>query len=685
MIPIVHGHAHMAKTQIRRCSDGYRLSALPLVCFVLLAISGAVLFVRYDVTAAIFYWCMELALFACLAVLAWFYLASERSTLFGKVSPRLALSVCAFSALFSILLEAGTVVGTPERSVLSIMDWSKKEIVLFFFAVFISSSFILLAVKKPALANKGRARAFFAANPVLGIVVLCIVVLSVNGLLAVASTVLMPFLGASFVRTVHLCIVIILGVAPWFIVKPGLYKTVVSFSIAALSLGCFLISALPNLTAVSPDDQIHYARSLGLSYMGDPVFTGSEIELVAVPWVENNSLQFDEVHDAEMDLNDLHLSQLASGEVYSSPGFVAAVTGESLRNISTISYIPCALGLWLGRLLSLPLLTGFALGRLFNLFSYVVVTAVAILYIPKWKSLIATVALLPYAVYLASNYSYDPWVTSFLLLAVALVLRELSKPDERLAPLSVFAITACFFLGLSAKAVYFPLIGMMLFMPASKFRNSKQRKLYVALVILFGILMVCSFTLPMLFSPAVQAGDVRGGEGVSGIGQIRYILNNPMEFLGTLFGFMVNLLAPASSNDYSLSYAYMGNVVVSLPFLSTLPFLCIYTSAFNVEGDSSKNPVTPALRMWILALVVASVSLVCMALYVGYTPVGDTSVAGVQPRYLIPVLVPAFISLCAPRARIDCVSQRFNFSSVIPPVVMILMSFFACLCCVIGR
>ena len=61
MIPIVHGHAHMAKTRIRRCSDGYRLSALPLVCFVLLAISGAVLFVRYDVTAAIFYWCMELA------------------------------------------------------------------------------------------------------------------------------------------------------------------------------------------------------------------------------------------------------------------------------------------------------------------------------------------------------------------------------------------------------------------------------------------------------------------------------------------------------------------------------------------------------------------------------------------------------------------------------------------------
>lgn len=40
------------------------------------------------------------------------------------------------------------------------MNWSKKEIVLFFFAVFISSSFILLAVKKPALANKGRARAF---------------------------------------------------------------------------------------------------------------------------------------------------------------------------------------------------------------------------------------------------------------------------------------------------------------------------------------------------------------------------------------------------------------------------------------------------------------------------------------------------------------------------------------------
>ncbi len=156
---------------------------------------------------------------------------------------------------------------------------------------------------------------------------------------------------------------------------------------------------------------------------GDPVFTESEIELVAVPWVENNSLQFDEVHDAEMDLNDLHLSQIASGEVNSSSGFVAAVTGESLRNISTIAYIPCALGLWLGRLLSLPLLTCFALGRLFNLFAYVVVTAIAILYIPKWKSLIATVALLPYAVYLASNYSYDPWVTGFLLLAVALVLR----------------------------------------------------------------------------------------------------------------------------------------------------------------------------------------------------------------------------------------------------------------------
>ena len=129
------------------------------------------------------------------------------------------------------------------------------------------------------------------------------------------------------------------------------------------------------------------------------------------------------------------------------------------------------------------------LGRLGNLLIYAAVMFFAIKKTPVGKAVMAVIGLLPTSIFMACVYSYDPAVTAWIYLSMACLLKEILTPDTKISWKSYGLILAAFVLGCCAKAVYAPMILIGLLLPASKFRDKRQRTVMRLgfILVLFGL------------------------------------------------------------------------------------------------------------------------------------------------------------------------------------------------------
>ena len=415
-----------------------------------------------------------------------------------------------------------------------------------------------------------------------------------------------------------------------------------AFLVLALCLGSFLCIALPPITGISYDDQIHYDRSLGLSFLGSSEYSMGDINLTAVPWVHNNVIDYENLELTISSLEEAraNLRQGEGGLVSSE--FLTPGSGQSLLTVNSIGYIPSAIGLWLARLAGLGASGAVILGRWANLIFYSIVFTYAIRIIPSKKILLSMIGLLPSSIFLASNYSYDPWVIAFLALGVALVFREIGL-ERSLTAGSFLSAAIVFMIGLCPKAIYFPVLGLFFLMPRTKFVSKRTRIAFNVGVVIVAIIVILTFILP-LFTPAGQSGDMRGGDGVSTGGQIAYILSHPVEFVCMMGNFLLGYLSPVQSDPYTICYSpYIGDIRATLPWLSTYLFIVLtVVSILDTDEKSCGICSSLASRTWIAIVFLSSVFLVATSLYITFTPVGYSTVNGCQQRYLTPVIFLGF-------------------------------------------
>lgn len=196
-----------------------------------------------------------------------------------------------------------------------------------------------------------------------------------------------------------------------------------------------------------------------------------------------------------------------------------------------------------------------------------------------------------------------------------------------------------FLLGLAPKAVYFPVMLALLFMPSAKFKTPKQKRWFRASVVIAMLIVLASFAVPMLIGGPGQ-GDTRGGEGVNAMGQVQFILSNPVQFMSVLFGFLSQYLAPASSSGYITLLAYFGYSAIF-----SFGFAYLFVFSFLDSGRDMYSSSRFSLNLPIAAILFIVVALIATALYITYNPVASTGLGGCQPRYLLPLLFP-FFALC---------------------------------------
>lgn len=285
----------------------------------------------------------------------------------------------------------------------------------------------------------------------------------------------------------------------------------------------------------------------------------------------------------------------------------------------------------------------------------------------------AFIGMIPTAVYIASNYSYDWWVTALSVLGYALF--ENAMQDEE-PHRSVILVMVVWFLAFLPKAVYLTLTIPVIAVLAAKGKKSKKGLVAVLVVML---LLAASFMVPLIASRGSAYSDMRGGTEVSAIGQIQFILANPIQYLKTLARFLWRYINPDKSVEIFGYYILFGT---GKYYSVVLILLTLAAFVDNTKIGTEKFRGVNMLRLWSLTGIFITLVLVATSMYISFTPVGLNDINGVQPRYMIPVIFPFLYYVC--RVNID-IPQKIKgsvavYGSMLLSLVLCFNIYVQCIC-----
>lgn len=284
--------------------------------------------------------------------------------------------------------------------------------------------------------------------------------------------------------------------------------------------------------------------------------------------------------------------------------------------------------------------TRFICGQFGMLLTYALTVYFAIRKLKSGKMIMSVIALFPTNIVLASNYSYDPWVTGFSLLGTAYFVSEMQQPQKRITVFETVIMCGAFVLAALPKQLYVMLLILPMFMRKSNFTKYEKRRYYAILLSFFAFMLIL-FTARS-FSEISGSGDLRGGN-VNPAEQLNYILSNPIKYAKILLSFLWGYLSPLNAKNYISFFSYLGKGSGAIIFILLLCF-CAVTD--KDETNKFKGSVFTAALVIITDLIIAC--MMATALYIAFTPVFSQEILGCHPRYIIPLVAPFALTVINP-------------------------------------
>lgn len=398
------------------------------------------------------------------------------------------------------------------------------------------------------------------------------------------------------------------------------------FLLLALVLGSLFIVLLP--PGQSPDDITHFRRIYGISdgYLlpkevdGTSGKAGSEIPvgtdfLAKEPGHGTYSEVIDKIDDG---------TEQKSMQLYTTAALY-----------SFVCYIPQIVGSLIGKLFGFSVLGMAYLMEIFNFVVWVFLVFFAIKLIPKFKSAVLFIALLPITLQEATSLSPDAIAIGLSLFFVSYIMflaygkrKLLEKRDYIILSICSIVIGFC-------KIVYLPLVLLLLLIPKEKYKSSKQRWLFLG--ILLAVVALLNLGWLMISSRYL----VESRSGVNSKEQLMGIIRNPFKYLMVMF---------RSTNAYayywlsSMLGMSLGSFTFNLPGILFFVSFTMMVLLFIQSGESFNYKKADRWIMLFVFLVI--VVLVMTSLYMQWTPYGEELVDGVQGRYYLPILMLVPMIIC---------------------------------------
>ena len=303
---------------------------------------------------------------------------------------------------------------------------------------------------------------------------------------------------------------------------------------------------------------------------------------------------------------------------------------ETAAVYSFVQYIPQATGIALARLVTDNVYLITYGGRIVNMIFALLVLYFAIKLMPFGKKLLLIPAMIPIAIEGFTSLSPDAMTISVAFFYIAYILHlafgkkeQLGMKEKVILLISSIVIALC-------KIVYIPLVGLILIIPKEKFKNQGNKNKILNFCVIAGIAVIINLIWLAISSRYLSTFR----EGDSKI-QVLLALQNPILYIqNVLYTFNLN----GSNYLLSLFGADLGwGELIKLYSIVPYAFLGIYLFT-AITDNELKDKLKKYQIVWISLVILAIVGLIFTSLYVQWTTVGQTSIAGIQGRYFLPIL-----------------------------------------------
>ncbi|MDO4608244.1 MAG: DUF2142 domain-containing protein [Clostridia bacterium] len=409
-----------------------------------------------------------------------------------------------------------------------------------------------------------------------------------------------------------------------------------------LTLGFMTIIAQP-FAHVCWDNDSHYPWALQNSFFGKAYYTESDIS-IDIPAQE---FQYDASNNNE------HLI-----EKYNQNG-TAYVRSGSIT--FSAPHIPSAVSIAVSRMFGADFHTRYLFGQAMNVICYATLCYFAIKRLKSGKIIMSIVAMFPTNIFIASNYSYDWWVTGFALLGTAYFISEMQQPEKSISIGETIIMCGAFTLMAMPKQLYVIMFALPLFLYKKKRTRKETINYYVVMFLFFAITLIM-FAVRSASSLG-GSGDIRGGETVNPGEQLAGILKNPFGYAEILIKFLLKYFSLKKMPNYISLFAYLdlsywGHMIIAL--------LCFAVLTDKDKSNRFKGSAT--VKILSALVLIGGVALAATSMYLSFTPVGNAEINGCQERYIMPLLAPVLLTVANP-------GYAFKNKKVYNTVILLLVSF----------
>jgi uncharacterized membrane protein len=302
-----------------------------------------------------------------------------------------------------------------------------------------------------------------------------------------------------------------------------------------------------------------------------------------------------------------------------------------------VGYLPQAAGITLARLTGGSPLLALYLARLLNLLVAVVLTYYGLRFLPFAKLAVCLVALLPMTMMELASLSADAMLLGGTIFLAGLVVSRAQQESVSRSDIALLVVAAVFLL--NAKPGYAALSLLLLLLVRRQFTS---RLAYAGTV--FGSI-AASALLALAFIRSAPPGDkdllavMLGPDNrVDAAAQLAHVVTHPLAF--------VQVIGATAGGDgvmflrQAVAWYAWGNLDISdgVMLVGLAGLVAVFAA--------SESVTFAAWRRWtVLAVGLLAGIMVSLALYMGWSDVGATRVAGLQGRYFTPTLILAFIGL----------------------------------------
>ncbi|MBQ6843147.1 MAG: DUF2142 domain-containing protein [Agathobacter sp.] len=414
-----------------------------------------------------------------------------------------------------------------------------------------------------------------------------------------------------------------------------------------LIIGCTMVVSQP-MAHSGWDVDSHYRFAHSSSYLGEAYMTLADQSFMTAAY---ESLA---KPNGVANLGNIRYMNMASEYVIATYD----------TNIS-LPHLPAGIAIAVVRLLGGSFHATFLAGEFVNLFIYAFLTYFAIKKLKSGKMIMAVFALFPTNLVIATNYSYDYWVTGFTMLGVAYFIGECQDREHQISIKDTIIMCGSLALACLPKQIYVPIMLLPFFMPKEKIKN---KKIYYGICIA-GFLLLFSSLLTRTSTEAAAGGDTRGsGSAVSVVDQLYYILENPFSFWMVLVTHLRNYLSLGWLYQGITNYANLGVTTWG----SNIFILVLVYVVLTDKNEYDKYSSHWLVKAYTMAMYLGMAVLVSVSFYLVFTPVGANYIAGCQMRYMFSAMIP-FLMLVGPHSTRTTMNPKLYRYGVLGIVLFIVL------------